>query len=191
MASDDSLGNVASVFAYLGLLTVAQVAPADSIQAVLLLTPKQSGIFRVDVDVAYADNTDADNVTWRLTERQVTVSGQGYTVGGTTPAQTGYVGKTAGGGAAVWTQTDGSGGVTITNPAGGGSGVSVLAQETIPSVTGLLTASGQRYSVHGVFGQGGIAYPLGRQMAFAIDVSATDTIHVTSVTFSIEELPWQ
>jgi hypothetical protein len=190
MASDDSISNF---YAMTGISTVAvQTAPATSIVAVILVTPKLSGLFDVDVDIGWSDNTNADTVTWRLRKSQVIVAGQVFTVGGTTPAAAGFAGLTAGGGASGFVQTAASG-MTITNPAGGASAQTNLDSKVFNTLTGLLANSDQYYGLHGIVtaANPGVPFALGKQVALWLDVNAADNITIPSLTFNVKEMPWQ
>src|ERR1700694_4384217 len=112
LSAPDALDNFWSIFGATNVTT--QVAPVNSPVAVILLTPKLSGKFEVDVDIGYSDNVTGDVATWILGAGQVTVPGQSYAVAGTTPVAAGFGGSTAGGGAAGFVQTAASG-MTVNN----------------------------------------------------------------------------
>jgi hypothetical protein len=161
---------------------VQQTAPNTNLLAAVLITPKVTGIFRVDVDVGYSDDTTGDGVVWRLSWRQVTVAGQAWVVGDGTakgfgsPGSSGFIASGQG--------------LTLTAPAGGGSALVGLDQKQIDSVTGLLAHSSQYYGVHGITGtDGGVPFALGRQVALIVEVTSggAHNITVPSLTLSAQE----
>jgi hypothetical protein len=152
MASDDSLGNFWSIVG--GAIATQQTAPSSDIVAVILLTPKVSGLFRVSVDVGWSDDTTADSVAWRLRSSQVNVAGQVFTVGGTTPHAAGFGGASSGGGDSGLLQSSSASGMTLVNPAGGAGALAVNDVKVFASLTGVLTANATAasppYTVHGI-----------------------------------------
>ena len=186
--ANNAISNFWSIFGNTTLsATPTNAGPASSILAVVLLTPRNSGNFRVDIDAGWSDGTNGDAVTWSLNRSYVTVPGQSFVVGGTTPVARGSGGKTAVGDAG-YMQSDASNGVTITNPAGGASGVLLGDQKVFNTLTGLLSGSDQYYGVHGI---DAAAFPLGRQVAYWLNVTATHQITLASLSFSVQEMPLQ
>jgi len=193
MASDDAGGNFWSIAGSTGMHS--QAGPSGTMVAVVLVTGKQSGFYRLDVDAGWSDNTNADLVTWTVTAKFVNVAGQVFAIGGAGKTAAGFGGSTAGGGAAGFIDGVGGGtGLTITNPVGGATASGAIDTKQYDTLTGLLGHSDQYYGMHGIVAvtQAGVATPIvGKQIAFIIDLSATNTITIPSFTFGVQEVPWQ
>jgi len=173
----------------------SQATPSNNIVAAVLLTGKQAGYFRVDCDVGYSDDTNADAVTWTLVGRYVNVAGEQWTVGGAGKQAVGFSGTTSGGGVAAFIDGTGNGtGLTLAAPAGGVSVAQNLDAKTIDSVTGLLAHSDQYYGFHGIVGfaiRGSYTPIVDQQIAFYLEVSAAHTVTIPSLQISVAEIPWQ
>jgi|HubBroStandDraft_2_1064218.scaffolds.fasta_scaffold00001_143 hypothetical protein len=194
MASDDSLGNFWQV---LSPLVANQTGAANNIVAAVLLTPKLSGYIDVDINVGWSDSTAGDDVQWQLNTRQVNVAGQVFTVGGTTPAASGYGGATAGGGDSGFVQTAANG-MTVSAPAGGATGPTLVETKMVATVAGLLTANGsssQGYDFHSALDTNGTGVPftLGKQVVAYLSVlsGGANTIEIPRMSFRLREIPWR
>ena len=54
--------------------------------AAILVTPRVTGLWEVDLDVGWSSNTNGHPVTWSLLQQQATVKGNTWTIGGTPAA---------------------------------------------------------------------------------------------------------
>lgn len=163
--------------------------PAAVNVAAILVTPRVTGLWEVDLDVGWSSNTNGHPVTWSLLQQQATVKGNTWAIGGT-PAIVGFGGNTATGGNGVVNSASAPMAVTIV----GGSTNLTANTEIIGTLTGLLTANGSSsdyYGVHSILGAAA-AGPLGKQVAFIVQVNATagDIITIPEIMFTVREVPF-
>lgn len=172
--------------------------PSSYFFAAALLKPRLTGIFMVDLDVAWSGNTTADSVTLAL----VTDTSASGTIASANKVAHGVAGIGAyGTNGSDWESVDTNGGAVLTyNGAAFNTSAVTQASEVNATLTGLLTTNGsgqQKFGFHGIVynatpsGTTKTAFTLGNTVAFGVKVSATNTITVSSVRMTVRELASQ
>ncbi len=193
-AIDTAAGNYVSIT---GAPATNTATPplAPVIVAAIIVTPKVSGIFRIDARVGYSGTAAGDTPAWALIAAEQAASvGPPITVAsGGTPAS--FAGKSATAPGDVGDVSDIATGIVL---AGEGAIVGLDA-ETIPVVAGLDADQGQQYQVSGLYMNGHGADPkvpftLGQTVVFYVQVDNTGGTHAggiadMEVAFSVQEQP--
>jgi hypothetical protein len=160
--------------------------------------PKTSGIFRVDVDIAFNDDTNAAAITMALISDTVAA-------GALASAN-----KAAHGVKGIGTKTgtlsgdvesiDTNAGAVLTYGGGGFATAPIVQKsETYQAVTGVLTAQANGHlkfsfheTVHNAIGTTKTPFTIGQSVAFGVKVTtATGTITVATAAITVTELPSQ
>lgn len=170
---------------------VVPAAPANYFFAAGLLQVQQTGIFRVDVGIGWADSATGDTVTFALVT-DTSAAGQLATAGTKAAVGIAGYGVLAGlGGSDLEIMTAGATGLTY-NGAAFTTAPIVQKVEAQPTLTGLLTGSAQKFIysgiVHNAIGAVRTPFLLGNTVAFGIKVSATNTVTIPEFNFYIKEL---
>jgi hypothetical protein len=190
---DEAAGNYVSITD--GLPTNTAAPPlAPVIVAAIIVTPKVSGIFRINARVGYSGTSAADTPAWGLLAAEQSASGVPITVAsGGAPAS--FAGDSATAPGNVGDVSNVATGIVL---AGEGAPVGLDA-ETIEVAPDLTTNQSQQYQVSGLFmnGHGSGAktpFTLGETVVFYILVDNTGGPHVGGiqdmvVAFSVQEQP--
>jgi hypothetical protein len=184
--------------------TGTQAAGAGIFVAGALLKARTSGIFRLDVDVSYSNNTTADPVTVSLIS-DTAAAGAGAILSSANKVAHGVAGFGAFGTAAQvadWESVDTNAGAKLQFNAADWSTAPVTQKSDVNgTLTGLLTTNGSgtmKFSFHGLVynaaptGTTKTPFTIGNACAFGLKfAAAAGTITFGSVAMSIQEMPTQ
>lgn len=171
-----------------------QTAPAQTCVACIVLPVQASGIFHVEVECPWSDNTAAEQVTFTLATQTSVGSGATLTGGGTA---SGILGNNTSGGAAQVLLADGAGGNGIVyNGAAFSLGLTQYSQ-IAATLAGLLTANATGAQSFGVTGfmqnasNTTVKTPFVKPnfAAFGLLVTAVHNITIPDLSFSVVEWP--
>ncbi len=194
-AIEEAAGNYVSITDS----TVANTAvpPVDPvIVAAIVVTPKVSGIFRIDARVGYSGTAPADTPQWSLSAAEQLAPGTPITVASGGVAAS-FAGDSAAAPGNVGDVSNVASGIVL---AGQSLVAPTLDAEVIPVVAGLDADNGQQYQVSGLFmnGVGAAAktpFTLGETVVFFITVNNNTIgphaggIQDMLVNFSVQEQP--
>jgi hypothetical protein len=170
--------------------------PGNVIIMAILLQPRLTGFFHVDVSVSYSSGTNGITNTWELITD--TVAGGVITAGSATKSAVGYAGSgalvhdgEALSGSAAGTAVNG----LLYNGAPWTTSPTVQKVSAIPTLTGLLAGGAQSFEAHGIVGQSGTAkvpFLLANTVAFGIALSGggSNVITIESLNFTVQEIPF-
>lgn len=179
-----------------GITTLGTSAnPVAKFVAGLQLKAKTSGVFRVDVDIAFNGGTTGDVVTVALitdTAAAGLLASANKVLHGVKGVGT-LVGTNSGDGETI----DTNDGAALTfNGAAWSTAPIVQKSETFATLTGLLTAQASghlKFSFHGIvhnaIGTTKTPFTIGNTVGFGVKFSATNTLTFATVSMSAQELP--
>lgn len=171
-----------------------QANPASVFVAACQLKARLSGIFKVDIDIAFNSGTTGDVITTTF----LTDTAAAGLIAGANKAAHGVVGLGTFGTNGVDAETmDGAGNLTY-NGAAWTTAPITHKIDTFASLTGLLTAQASghlKFSFHGIVHNANATtktpFTIGNTVGFGVKFSATNTLTFGSINMSVTELPSQ